>query len=377
MPALAVAALTQSAFVGGVAGLQLVVSPGGTRAWRLFYRVAGGDGERRAMSLGRYPSVSLAEARRRASDALATAATGRDPKTARSDIAQRAEVTVAATVDAYLAACAAANDPKTVADKACAFRNHLVPAIGRLSISEVNRPTLLKIIDSLTDQPATRRTLFAYLRHLLAWAAERDLIAANPFLGVRAPKAPPARERFLTDDEIRMLWRARGTMADIARLCLLTAQRKGSVEAMRWDEVDLENGEWLIPAAVMKSGRNHRAPLGPTAIALIKGRPQLSGPYVFGVGSNGAKAYAGASKGFAGLRRQLGDCDWRLHDLRRTAVTLAQRAGCSIDAIKALTQHKTSGVIGVYARHDFAAEKRMVAGAIEAEILALTASKGA
>ena len=65
-----------------------------------------------------------------------------------------------------------------------------------------------------------------------------------------------------------------------------------------------------------------------------------------------------------GLRRALGGSDWRLHDVRRTAVTLAQRQGCSLDAVRALTQHKSAGVIGVYARHAFEDEKRMVTEAI-------------
>lgn len=66
-----------------------------------------------------------------------------------------------------------------------------------------------------------------------------------------------------------------------------------------------------------------------------------------------------------GLRRQLGNPDWRFHDLRRTAVTLAQRAGCPLDTVRALTLHKAPGVIGVYARHAFAEEKRHVVDAIE------------
>ena len=74
-----------------------------------------------------------------------------------------------------------------------------------------------------------------------------------------------------------------------------------------------------------------------------------------------------------GLRRILGNPDWRLHDLRRTAVTLAQREGCSLDAIRALTQHKSSGIIGVYARHAFEDEKKAVANAIASALPVLRA----
>lgn len=69
--------------------------------------------------------------------------------------------------------------------------------------------------------------------------------------------------------------------------------------------------------------------------------------------------------------RETGLGDWRTHDLRRTAVTLAQREGCSIEEIRALTQHRVLGVIGVYARHAYTDEKRKVANAVAARIDAI------
>lgn len=96
--------------------------------------------------------------------------------------------------------------------------------------------------------------------------------------------------------------------------------------------------------------------------------PRLSGPYVFGAGSDGSKAFNGRSKGMMRMRKGGIAGDLRLHDLRRTAVTLAQRSGAGIDEIKALTQHKVSGVIGVYARHGYETEKRKVVEIIEAQL---------
>ena len=58
--------------------------------------------------------------------------------------------------------------------------------------------------------------------------------------------------------------------------------------------------------------------------------------------------------------RETGRGDWRMHDLRRIAVTLAQREGCSIEEIRALTHHRIPGIIGVYARHAYTQERRRV-----------------
>jgi integrase len=366
MTALAVERLRESAFVGGAPGLQLMISFGGARTWRLFYRLPGAL-QRRAMTLGRFPEVSLSDARRRAGEALALAADGVDPKTARAKRAKRSALTVDAVLDAYLAACAGLNDPHTLRDKRGAFANHVRPGMGSRALSSVARADWLAVLDGLTARPGIRRNLYAYLHHFLAWANERDMIDANPLLGVRAPKPVAARDRVLSDEEIRALWACEGETATLARLALLTAQRQGSLAAMRWDHLDLKAGLWRIPADAMKSGAAHEAPLSAMAVEILLARPRLGGPFVFGIGSAGARPFQGFSNGMEALRASMPPAatSWRFHDLRRTAVTLAQRAGCPLDAIRALTQHKTPGVIGVYARHAYADEKRQVAAAIE------------
>lgn len=121
----AVSRLTASAFVGGAPGLQLVVSPKGTKTWRLFYRLPG-DERRRAMNLGKFPDVSLAEARKRAGNVLRRASDGEDPKRSRVERAKRSSLTAAQAVEAYLAACEAQNDARTVAAKESALRCHFL-----------------------------------------------------------------------------------------------------------------------------------------------------------------------------------------------------------------------------------------------------------
>ena len=368
LSALAVERLKESAFVGGAPGLQLLVSPGGARSWRLFYRLPGGG--RKAMSLGRYPAVSLADARRRAGEALAQISDGLDPKAARERKAARAVLTVDAALNTYLDACLAANDAATVRDKASAFAGHVRPPLGSSPLAGVTRAQWMGVLDALATRPARRRNLYAYLHHFLAWALERELIAANPLSGVRAPKPVTARERVVSDEEVVAFWGLGGETATLARLALLTAQRQGSLAAMRWDGLDFKQKLWRIPKEAMKSGKAHDVPLSGTALDILRARPRMSGPFVFGVGSFGAAPYQGFSNGMEALRAQLAPCEepWRFHDLRRTAVTWAQRAGCPLDAVRALTQHKTPGIIGVYARHAFAEEKRLVVEGIEREL---------
>lgn len=363
LTALDVQRLADSAFVGGAPGLQCVVSPNGTKSWRLFYRLPGSK-KRRSMTLGRYPGVSLADARKLAHEKLARASDGTDPKAEREAKVEIRNQTVADAVSRYLDWCISNNAARTVESKQSAFAAHILPRFDKLALIDLTRRSLMELLDGLGDKPAMRRQLYLYLNHFLGWCVERDLIPENPLRDLKPPKPTAARERVLSDQEIAALFNQTGVMATIAKLCLLTAQRRGSVEAMRWDHLDLKQRTWTIPGANMKSGKLHVVPLSNPALTLLADWPRMEGPFLFGVGSNGTRPYTGSSNGMEGLRKVLGNTDWRLHDLRRTAVTLAQKEGCSLDAIRALTQHKSAGVIGVYARHAFEDEKREVVKAI-------------
>lgn len=367
LTALDVQRLTETGFVGGAPGLQCVVSPGGTKSWRLFYRLTGG-GKRRSMTLGRYPGLSLSDARKLAHEKLAMAADGKDPKAERTERVEARAVSVREAVERYLAWCGSNNAPRTLASKQSAFAVHILPKLGALPLIDLGRRQILTVLDGLSETPAMRRQLYLYLSHFFGWCVERDLLAANPIADLKPPKPVRARERVLSDEEIAALFDQSGVMATIARLCLLTAQRRGSVQAMCRDDIDLDRATWTIPGSDMKSGRLHVVPLSDLALGILKDWPRLNGPFLFGVGSDGARPYTGASNGMEGLRRALGNPDWRLHDLRRTAVTLAQRHGCNLDTIRALTQHKSAGVIGIYARHGFEAEKQAVVEAIAAQV---------
>lgn len=378
--------LRTTSFVGGVPGLELRVSPAGARAWRLFYRLPG-DTRRRVMPLGRYPVVSLAEARRRATEALVIVSEGDDPQHRRAEKVTTTSVTVGAALDLYLEHTAIENHPNTVSDKRRAMKNHVRPRFGSTPLALMKRGDWVKILDGLGAIPATRRSLYLYLHHFLGWAVERDMIEANLLAGIRPPRAVPSRDRVLSDDEIRAMWPQVSEIGDLARIALLTAQRRNSIASMRWRDIDFDRAAWVIPASDMKSGTLHEVPLSATALAIIERRPQLGGPYVFGVGTDGERPFNGFSNGVEILRRPASPSSpgkgpppkatddslspWRFHDLRRTAVTLAQRAGAPLDAIRALTQHKLAGIIGIYARHAYTDEKREVALHIEAMVKAI------
>jgi integrase len=218
------------------------------------------------------------------------------------------------------------------------------------------------------DGSAIKTRTVAYGRACFGWAMKEERIAANPFLAVqisKSPKGDGSRERVLTDDELTAIWRATeatpSVFGRLVRMLILTGQRREEVASMAWAEISADQATWTIPGARTKNGKAHRVPLSDDARALLPAPPAASDQdhaLVF-PGQRGT-AFAGWSKAKAELDLASGVSDWRIHDLRRTLATGLQRLGVRLEVTEALLNHvsgKHAGIVGVYQRYDWAAEK--------------------
>ena len=204
----------------------------------------------------------------------------------------------------------------------------------------------------------------AALGSLYAWAIGEGLTDANPVVGTHKTIEEIARDRVLTDGELGLIWRhaGDGDYGAIVRLLILTGQRREEVGAMRWEEVDLKAATWRIAGERTKNARPHEVPLSQTALAILGPRARVNGrALVFG--SRGP--FSGWSKGRAALDARC-RClrfasPWRLHDVRRTVATRMADLGVQPHVIEAVLNHISghkAGVVGVYNRAIYAAEKR-------------------
>ena len=140
--------------------------------------------------------------------------------------------------------------------------------------------------------------MFACLSKFFAWLVGQRAIMSNPCAGMTRPKAPPARERVLNDDEVKWLWHACDEIAEpfgpVIRLMLLTGARREEVARMTWGELDA--GIWMLPGSRTKNKRGHHVPLSRLAhdviadVRVIAGKPG----YVFT--TNGRTPVSGFSK---------------------------------------------------------------------------------
>jgi integrase len=272
-------------FDGG--GLFLDVRPNGARYWRMKYRHAGKE---KLLALGVYPEVSLAEARERAEAARKLRRHGLDPlaerKRADRQAATLAERTFGAVAAEWLAKNRGAFAPVTYAKAEWMFG--MVSALDRRPIAEIEAPEILDVLrkvearGKLETAHRLKQRLGQVFRYAIATGrAERDPTA--DLRGALAPIKPTPRAALTDPAKVGELLRAiEGFTGQFVTLCALRLAplcfvRPGELRAAEWSEIDLEAGEWRIPAARMKMRAEHVVPLSEQAVAILRELYALTG----------------------------------------------------------------------------------------------------
>jgi len=288
-------------FVGTVPGLALQIMPSGARSWLL--RVMVGS-KRREMGLGGYPAVTLAMAHEKAREARELIRQGLDPilLAREAQSALRADQAKALTFKqcalAYVAAHEAGwRNAKHVAQWRTTFETYAYPVMGELLVRDVELPHVLRVLEPIwRTKTTTASRLRGRIESVLDWAKGRGYRSGdNPAewkgnLDAQLPRpekvAKVEHHQALPVAEVgpfmRSLRAHHGVGARALEFAILTAARSGEVRGATWAEIDLDTGVWTLPPERMKAGREHRAPLSPAAIELIKAQPVVAGsPLVF------------------------------------------------------------------------------------------------
>ena len=124
---------------------------------------------------------------------------------------------------------------------------------------------MLDLLDGIVagGRPVAANRVLTAIRKLFNWAIERDIIASSPCAGVKPPTPEQSRDRVLSDDELRNVWRAAdqlgGPFGALVKLLILTGQRRDEVARMTWSEVDFDARLWTLPKERSKNGRPHES----------------------------------------------------------------------------------------------------------------------
>ena len=360
-------------------GLALRVSEGGTRAWSFMF-TSPKDGKRARVKLGAYPGTSLAGARTKADECKGYLE--EDPPRDPRDVfaAQLAgAMTVSTLLDSWTEKrLAGLRSAEHIGRR---MRRNVTPVIGSVALLTLHRRDVNRVIDPLLkrDSPIEANRVFENLRAMLRWAVARGDLDHNPMEGMAKPSDERARERVLSDDEIRTVW---GTLPSvikksvdvqrIARLCLVTGQRVGEVAGMRRDELDLEKQLWSLPGSRTKNANPHSVPLSDMAVSLIKDAlkdADDNAKHVFPSEEESLRPRAVArtlSRAQKPTREKptgkFGIAEWTPHDLRRTVLTGLAQLGVAPIVIGAIANHlsvtKANVTFANYVQYDYAKEKR-------------------
>jgi integrase len=353
-----------------ISGFGIRVSNKGRKSWILMTRAYNAEKGKKTLArftLGTYPAMSLGDARKAAGAKLDQVAqdaeAGIDTRTARTTPPVKVKArTIEDAVAEFFRLYVENNVRASTAEQyRIAWYVHTLPRWPGRSLDDITRSDIINLLDEIAaaGKPISANRTLSAISKFFNWAAPRYDLGILPTLGVEKPTKETARERTLNESEIEAFWKgaeeAGWPFGPFVQMLAITAQRRGEVAAMQWQDVDLDNALWTIPAALTKAGRTHEVPLSALAVELLENLPRL-GDFIFT--TRGDRPLSGFSKMKARLHNLIGFDDWTLHDLRRTAGTNMAALRVAPSTISRVLNHAEGGVTKIYVRYGYLEEKR-------------------
>jgi integrase len=340
------------------------VSQGGTKAWTVVH------GEtRKRITIGRYPVISLQQARGEAKRVLAEITLGNG-----GGVGMRFEEALASFLTTH---CAVKNKPGTAKETERLLRRHFLPTLKNRVLEDISTRDFTAIVDRALETPSEAKHAFTAGKTFFRWAARRRYIRHSPADGLAAPSKSVARDRVLSDEELVRVYcvaRRRGhPFGTIVELLLLTGQRRSEIGSLRQSFVDHSTKVITLPGGLTKNGREHTFPYGElVARALREAMP--NGELLFAARRTTERSFCGWSKGKAAFDRECGIDHWTLHDLRRTFSTIQARIGTPPHITERILNHQVgtlTAIAKIYNRYSYLDEMREAMLNYERELLGI------
>jgi integrase len=335
-------------------GLQIRITSSGIKTFCVFKRIKAGNPER--MTLGRYPEMSIEQARKEAARINSLIADGINPNT---DVrAMKTETTLQQLFDEFIKhrrnRRGAYLSEKTKRSYRYDFDLYLAKW-GKRQLSIFKDTDFGKLHSEIgKEHPTTANRVIAMASSLFGYATEHKLFRGiNPAHGIK--KFPETkRDRFLQSDELPSFFRAlaeetNDTLRDYFLISLLTGARRSNVQEMQWKQIHFDRAEWRIPTT--KNGDPQTVTLTPEVIEILNERQNCDPLWVFpGTGITGHLVEP--KKAWKRVLDRAGLEDLRIHDLRRTLGSWQAKTGASLVIVGKSLNHKSPSTTAIYARLD-------------------------
>lgn len=349
-------------------GLWLEVFPQGGMAWRYRYSL---NGKPEKVAIGKYPEMSLKDARRKRDEFASLVAKGISPAEQKqlAKVALASATTVRVFGERYFKEVVERDRKDTKILRRC-LDNEIFPAFGDKALRDVTPAEVQELVFRKRDNgfPAAAAVIRNLVKRLFDYGIVCRVATINPALATPTrfiTKARP-RTRALSEAEIKCyiqtLYRSsiRRQFKLALHFILLTLIRKSELLFAEWSEVDFDKEEWVIPEARTKSGRPHVVYLSRQATEILEelkalgshsklvmpGRSRLSKPF----------AKNALNQALEGINFDMDP--FTIHDLRRTASTRLHEMGFSSDVVEKALNHTIGGVRGVYNRAEYAEPRK-------------------
>jgi len=328
-------------------GLQMAVTSAGAKTFYLYKRV---DGRPERILLGRFPDISVENARKAAAEAKGKIASGKNPQKERRAI--RDEMTFAALFDDYMTKYSKVHKRSWKYDEREV--NKFLSHWFKRKISSIDKAEIERLHAKIGKDNGLIQAnrLLERIRSIFNKAIDWGWDGTNPAVGIKKFKEK-SRDRFLQPDELPRFFEALSNepneaARDFFMVSLLTGARKSNVLAMRWKDINFTTATWRIEET--KNGEAQTVHLPAQAMALLKERKLASdSPWVF-PGSGASGHLADPKKAWERILKEAGIEDLRIHDLRRTLGSYQAATGANGYIIGKSLGHKSQQSTAIYAR---------------------------
>lgn len=334
-------------------GLMLRVKPNGTKLW-VFNYSRPYTKKRANISFGTYPPVTLSKARKQCLEAHELLKQDIDPKEARIDN-DKEELSKANNTFKHVALRWFEVKKTTVSDDYAddvwrSFELHILPSLAKLPVHKINAPDTIKILEPIAAKGSleTVKRLSQRLNEVMTFAINTGLVSSNPLAGIKNSFASPEKKNLptITISELPEFLNSLSsanitkTTRHLIEWQLHTMVRPSEAAGTCWDEIDMENGLWNIPASRMKKKRPHTVPLTDQAFEILEKMRPLSGhrKHVF-ASHNKPRTHTNPQTANVAIKRMGYGRKLVAHGLRSLASTALNEQGFNYDVIEAALAH--------------------------------------
>ncbi len=355
-----------------LSGFGVRVSQGGTKTFVVMHGPT-----RQRTTIGRYPTIGLAEARAEAKRLLAEKTLGKHrPKAMNFDEAK----------DEFLAEKKATKRANTIRDYTRLLKRF---PFGKTRLGDISRADVKKKLDKMAATPSEQKHALVTIKTFFRWCVVSEYLEHSPCEGIKPPPTRGSRKRVLSPSELAEVARKARTcpfpFGPIVRLLVLTGQRRTEIAHLEWEWIDRTQNTITLPASITKNKREHKFPYGKEVAKILDAIPILgNGQYLFPaarehVRGKPTSVFNGWGKAKASFDETLTDvASWTLHDLRRTLSTNMAEFGVPQLVVEKLLNHISGGeqspIAQVYNQYTYLPEMRAAVQAYEAHIHSLIGS---